>query len=275
MTSRFLLTALISTPLLVALEPRADDVSFRPENGSSLTKEYTIDLNIALGDITAYFDGQDLSESVPADFELLAELALSVTDEYVRTVEGIPHELIRTFDSMELYWEAADESGEAEDFGELEGKSVKFEWNEEDENYDVSYHESDGDEELLQGLGPDMDLRVLLPDGDVSEGDTWSIEADDLASVFFFGTNFEDMEMGDGENAAPRVGKRRHWQLIALVRDLEGQAACPAFRSLWPCRKQRLAKLDDLSSVQKNQKTNHAFGPCARTPRPPERTADH
>jgi hypothetical protein len=199
MISRHLLTAVLSTPLLLAVEPRADDVNFSPEDGSSLAKEYTIDLTLGVGDITAYVDGQDLSESIPADFELMAEFAMEVTDEYVETVEGVPHELIRTYDSMEFYWEADEESGDAEELAELEGKSVKFKWDEEDESYEITYHESEGDEDLLKGLGPDMDLRALLPDGDVSEGDTWTVEAKDLGTVFFFGSSFEELDMGDGD----------------------------------------------------------------------------
>ncbi|MCP3917482.1 MAG: hypothetical protein GY711_18210 [bacterium] len=201
MTSRFLFTALIATPLLLALQPRADAVHFQPEDGSSLAKEFSIEFTLSVGDITAFIDGQDLSEGIPADLELAAEAAMLVTDEYLETVDGVPHEFIRTYDSLELYWEADDDSGEVDEFSELEGKSVKFDWDEEDESYQVTFHESDGDEDLLQGLGADMDLRVLLPEGDVSEGDTWTVEATDLGAIFFFGSKLEDLEIGDEEDA--------------------------------------------------------------------------
>jgi len=224
MTSRHLLTTLLATPLLVALQPRGDNVAFHPEDGSSLSKEYGIDFTFSIGDITAYADGQDLSESVPADFELVGDTSMVVTDKYVETVGGRPLQLIRTFDSMEMYWEAMDDSGDAEEFSELEGKSVKFVWNEEDEAYDVSYHESEGDEELLQGLGVDMDLRALLPEGEVSEGDTWTVAARQLASVIFYGTNFEDLDMSlDDEDIGPLIESELLPQIENLMEGFSGE----------------------------------------------------
>ena len=224
MTSRKLLTVLLATPLLVALQPRGDNVAFHPEDGSSLSKDYGIEFTFSIGDITAYADGQDLSEGIPADFELLGDTSITVTDEYVETVNGKPLQLIRTFDSMEMYWEAMDESGDAEGFDELEGKSVKFVWNEEDETYEVSFHESEGDDELLEGLGVDMDLRALLPDGEVSEGDTWMVEARDLGSIIFFGTNFEDIDMSlDEDDIGPLIEAELLPQLETLMDGFSGE----------------------------------------------------
>ena len=218
MTSRHLLTALLATPLLLALEPRADNVSFHPEDGSSLAKDYGIEFTFVLGDITAYIDGQDLSESVPADFELVGDTSLTITDQYVETLDGKPLQLIRTFDSMEMYWEAMDESGDAEEFAELEGKSVKFEWNEDDEAYDVSFHESEGDEDLLEGLGIDMDLRALLPEDEVSQGDSWTVEARALGSIIFFGTDFENLDFSmDDDDVGPLIESELVPQLESLA----------------------------------------------------------
>ena len=72
---------------------------------------------------------------------------------------------------------------------ELEGKTVLFSWDDDEGEFTTAYHESEGDEELLEGLTEDMDFRALLPEGDVSVGDTWEIDPKALVSVLFPGGN--------------------------------------------------------------------------------------
>jgi hypothetical protein len=68
---------------------------------------------------------------------------------------------------------------------ELEGLTVVFTWDEDEGGYSVEFdEESDGDDELLDGLTEAMDLRGMLPDGEVSEGDTWDIEPSVLLEAF-------------------------------------------------------------------------------------------
>ena len=60
-----------------------------------------------------------------------------------------------------------------------------FAWDDEEEEYSVSFGEdAEGDEELLEGLSENLDLRDLLPPGEVSEEDSWEIEASALRDVF-------------------------------------------------------------------------------------------
>jgi hypothetical protein len=182
------LSALLAAPLLCALSPLADDVSFHPSDGSDVTRRYTVELDFELGDLSIVADGQDISEMVPTDqMNGAAQLAMKVTESFVRTADGKPLELIRSFEEMS--GEAGPEgSKEAiEDFDKLQGKRVRFVWNEDEGDYDVSFHESEGDEEDLEGLLPDMDLRALLPGKAVSPGDTWSVDARELSSVLLFG----------------------------------------------------------------------------------------
>jgi hypothetical protein len=190
------LPALALSPLLLALAPVASDVSFRPTDGSEVTRDYSIEVSFELGDLSVVVDGQDMSEMLPADFEGSAELMMKVTESFVRSAEGRPLELIRTYEELSGQAEAMGESQSMENVEELEGKSVRFEWNDDEGEYDVSFHESDGDSEALEGLTPDMDLRALLPGKEVDEGDVWTVDARDLASVLLFGNK---MEAGDDE----------------------------------------------------------------------------
>lgn len=209
--SRSTLSALLAAPLLCALPPLADDVSFHPSDGSDVTRRYSVDLDFEMGDLSITADGQDISEMVPTDqMNGGAKLAMKVTESFVRTVEGKPLELIRSFEEMS--GEAGPEGNKEaiEDFDKLQGKRVRFLWNEDEGDYDVSYHESEGDEEELEGLLPDMDLRALLPGKAVSAGDTWSVDARQLSSVLLFGNE-------------PKLGEDEMDQVVqsALVPQLE------------------------------------------------------
>ena len=89
----------------------------------------------------------------------------------------------------------------------LEGESVEFVWNEEEETHDVVLPDSSAlEDEDLEGLIEDMDFRGLLPDGEVDEGDEWEIDLLVMLSLFSPGgdtklipeTNEEMEDMGMG-----------------------------------------------------------------------------
>jgi len=202
MKSKLLAASLIAAPVLVGLKPIADDVAFHPADGSSASKEYKISASFSLGDLSATVDGQDMSESLPGEAEVTAELLMNVTDQYVSTVDGRPHELIRSYDGLSLEWETPDESGESDELADMEGKRVLFKWDPDSEIYDKSYYECDGDEEALDSVSPEMDLQALLPDGEVSEGDSWTVPASKLGPVLVFGAESSELNLDDDEFGA-------------------------------------------------------------------------
>jgi hypothetical protein len=97
---------------------------------------------------------------------------------------------------------------------ELEGLTVRFALGEDGE-YDVEFDESSkADEELLVDLWEDMDLRVLLPAGEVKPGDSWSLDESLLASLLAPGGNLKvvpeaagDDEMMMGGSAKPTIAE--------------------------------------------------------------------
>jgi len=191
MATRLPLSALAASPLLLALAPVAADVSFRPADDSRVSRTYAIDLEFELGDLSVVVDGQDVSEMLPADFQGTTELVMKVTDHFVRSAGGRPLELIRSYEEMSGETSAMGESQSMDGFDALEGKQVRFVWDEDEEDYEVSFHESEGDLADLEGLSPDADLLALLPGREVAEGDTWTVDARELGSVFLFGSKME------------------------------------------------------------------------------------
>lgn len=217
MNHRRALSLLFATPILLALAPRADVVTFHPDSGSSASKSYEITGNLSLGDFSMFVNGQDMSAMVPMeDVEVDFSMMMDVSDEYVSVEDGKMLELVRLYESIEGSWEAPDDSGEMDELDDLVGKKVRFAWNAEDEAYEIEFHEDEGDEELLEGLGIDMDFTGLLPSGDVSEGDEWSVPAKQLATALTLGSEFEDMAFDD---LASEAETEEEQMILGMVQD--------------------------------------------------------
>jgi hypothetical protein len=207
-----LLLSALTAPALLALARPADQVGFHPAEGLSVTRTYTSNTEMTLDDMEMTMNGQPLPMEIEMDMDMTMSQRVVVTDEFGALSGGRPARLVRSYDEltqqsdfsvqMEMMPEGGqDRSIEAE--SELEGKKVVFAWNEDDGAYDTSFDGGEGDTELLEGLEEDMDLRALLPAGEVAEGDTWSIEAKNLRDLLAFGgnlklkpTDMEDLDMG-------------------------------------------------------------------------------
>jgi hypothetical protein len=222
MRPKSLLFSLALVPLCLALAPRAEEVRFAPAEGSSLKKAFKIDLELELDELTMVANGADVSDGVPQDFMVTAELAMTVVDTYVELEEQKPLDLIRLYDSLSATWEGPDGAGEGEGLPELAGKRVRFQWEPDTETYAVSYHESEGSAEDLEGLGVDMDLRSVLPSEPVSAGDTWTIDPEKLVPLLFFGAELEGLSMDLGDDGSG-VGPLIESELLPQLKELLGE----------------------------------------------------
>ena len=173
-----------------AVAPTVGEVAFHPEEGSTLTKTFTVTTDMELEDLSAVVDGQDVgammgSMEVNVSFEMLAR----VTDTYHALAEARPSKLERSFDELQsniVFDVSTDFGGEEQEMplsSELEGTTVVFTWSEEDGEYEVAFADDEGDDELLEGLEEDMDLRALLPSSEVEVDDTWTVSLEDLTSL--------------------------------------------------------------------------------------------
>ena len=195
---------------LLAFSLRGDEVSFHPADGSSVSKELKFSSTFYLDDLSVVMDGQELPpEMLGGMMEegLLIDASGGVTDQYVSTKGGKVQTLLRTFDSLAL--EGGPESGaeSMDEFGGLEGETIKFAWDEESGEYVKSFHESEGDEDQLENLEVDMDMLELLPKGEVSEGDTWEVKGEGLAHVFLPGGMPASPDAGEGGPEAEEIGE--------------------------------------------------------------------
>lgn len=186
-------TATLSIPTialaLAAFLPAADEMRFAPEEGSSLTKTFVAESKMTSESFRITMDGREIPS------EMLGELELSIdssdtyefSDEYQKLGKGRPEKLQRKFETAEAKQTTSmkgmpgAEEGTSNDTVEervskLAGKTVLFTWNAEKDAFDKKFHESQGDDALLEKLQEDIDLRGFLPEKGVAEGDTWDIE---------------------------------------------------------------------------------------------------
>ncbi|MBM4369791.1 MAG: hypothetical protein FJ102_26510, partial [Deltaproteobacteria bacterium] len=110
---------------------------------------------------------------------------------------------------------------------ELEGKTVKFTWNDEEGAYDIAYAEDDGDEELLEKLIEDMDLRELLPKEEVAAGSTWSPEPSAIRGLIAPGGGLALVPKAEGGGMGGMdMGMNRAGDLAAMLNgEFEGKVA--------------------------------------------------
>lgn len=178
---------LLSLPLLGFIA-REDKVSFHPTEGASVEKELSLELTFYMDDMSVVMDGNEMP--IPPqglDQAVTVNAVMSVTDEYVKSKTNKILTLLRSYDELSLEAGLESESENVDKFADLEGSTIAFAWDEETGEYTKTYHDSDGEEELLENLDVDMDFLVLLPDDEVSEGDTWEASGETLATIFLPG----------------------------------------------------------------------------------------
>ncbi len=74
-----------------------------------------------------------------------------------------------------------------EETRELEGKTVLFAWNGEEELCEPKFEDESGYEALLPGLDEDTDLRAFPPGKPVAEGGSWTVSPGAFDAIFYPG----------------------------------------------------------------------------------------
>lgn len=172
----------IPTGLCLAFALPADRVAVAPEKGRELSKSFSVEVSLAVDDLVLLMGGNEMP--VPLDqMELDFSYSLDVLDAYKEVEEGRIKELVRYYESVGFSYESPEDSGE-ESLDELEGKTVRFSWNDEDSGYDRAFEDGDDEEDLLKALAAELEMRAMLPEDEVTSGDSWEVALADLASIF-------------------------------------------------------------------------------------------
>lgn len=202
---RIVLAALVaSLPALHAFQPRFDSVTFAPEAGTTVDKELSLEATFYLEDVNMVLNGSEMPPEMMGeamDEGLVMSASVEVSDEYVSSRGGKHIELLRAFTGMALEMGTESDTETVDEFAEIEDFVVRFKWDADEEEYVVSYEDGSGDEEMLEGLSPDMDFLALLPEGEVDRDDTWEVSDVESLTTLFFPGGLALPSPGDEEGA--------------------------------------------------------------------------
>ena len=193
---------LLATPIATAAV-LADGVSFAVEEGTELTRTFEARGEYELKSAALILDGERVRESEDVEMTIDSLERIVVTDELDEIEDGRPTDLTRTF--VELVQESTDatedEEYESSSSSDLEGLSVRFLWDEDDESYYAEAVDDDDDleDDVLAWLAGDMDFLEYLPDGEVSEGDEWDLDASAYLAIMWPGGLLGFYDDGDVE----------------------------------------------------------------------------
>jgi hypothetical protein len=224
-TNRLFLPALLLSPTVLASPLAETTISFTVSEGATNTKTYKGTVELTLDSLDMTMNGQAPPMMPEMDMSVTSNTEIVVSDEYLAMRESAPGKLKRSFDTlsahtdmhMEIDMMGTTNSTDTpmESASELEAKAVVFAWNEEEGEYQAAFPEEGGDDELLEGLEEDMDLREFLPAGPVEEGAEWSIPPSAIARILAPGGNLklvpEEMDMDSPMGMNSNMGSMSDW----------------------------------------------------------------
>jgi hypothetical protein len=172
---------------LIVATPATEELVFAVEEDTELVRTVETSISLELDEMSMTFGG----EEVPPDhFEGLEETiayeeTLVVRDRFGPPGDGRPQSLVRTYEELGgvQTFETAEQEAERPQSSELEGLAVRFTWDEDEQVYERSFEDDEGDDELLEPLLEDMDMRAFLPEDDVDEGDSWELAPEVFRNV--------------------------------------------------------------------------------------------
>jgi len=224
---RVLVPFVLLAPFGLAGEWRAQNPRFRPEAGTRLSKTLEMQGELDLEDSTMEVDGVDRSEMF-GQLEIVMRVgqSITVTDQYEQVADGRVTRLKRSFDELGgttrisgSHPVAGPIEEELDMASELEGKSVVFTWDKDEEAYVAAFAEEGADEDLLEDLREDLDLSGFLPTAEVAEGESWNVEPEVVRSLLAPGGDLKLRPDGP----AGQFGSSSQFSQNDLIGELDGK----------------------------------------------------
>jgi hypothetical protein len=186
---RFCISALILLALGAGERGEAERIVLRSEPDTELARAYLEQTSWTLETVEVLMNGSPVLDDVP-EVTVESERRVLVSDEVLAGEQGRTLELRRSYEEIASHSRLRLETDETEIElhvrcgGALEGDSVEFEWDAEEEEYARSFGErASADSELLDGLEAELDLTELLPAQAVEIDDEWEIDAEMLSRL--------------------------------------------------------------------------------------------
>ncbi|MDZ4772527.1 MAG: hypothetical protein SGI72_05275 [Planctomycetota bacterium] len=185
---------------------------FAPAAATTLKKHITNENKSRTTKVEFTVDGEAQGEA-PEGFELTFEGNddFLIVDEYVKSADGRPTELKRTFEELSTKnlqgnGNSEDEPQEIIKESELTSKVVVFKWDDKKDEYTTAFDDGKGDDELLADLDADLDFLGFLPGKDVKEGDEWEVDGSKARLILYPGGDLK-LEAKDKDDTGKEINK--------------------------------------------------------------------
>lgn len=188
--------------LSAALLAPQEELRFAPVAGQTVAITYEREGNLELTDMAFSIDGAEHGGMPQPELSLEIRERSVFLDRYEAVADGRVTRLVRGYEELSarrvesITADDGSESNESEAESELEGRSVVFRWDEDEQAYAPAFEDGEGDADLLEGLRARLDLHELLPDEPVEEGDAWAVPAGALGLVLAPGGDLKLMVEG-------------------------------------------------------------------------------
>ncbi|HED64607.1 MAG TPA: hypothetical protein ENJ09_03525 [Planctomycetes bacterium] len=180
---------ILSLAALFLVTPLAETIAYDLQGGETLLRTFEAHATYERSGIEIEVDGEELPDVEAPDLTMDSLERVVVRDEIGEAEGGQPTDFRRTFEELvqETSYESEDEEAEFVSGSDLEGITVRFLWDDEDETYyaELTDEDDDVDADTLEWLTADMDLAGFLPEGEVEEGESWDIDARPYLSLMW------------------------------------------------------------------------------------------
>jgi hypothetical protein len=195
---------LLALGLASFLLPR-DGVAFGPAEGLKLTKTFEGHLEFEIDEMRMLMNGEEQDSPMDENPAGTADYTIIVNDHFQAVADGRPTNLLRSFVEISGSSESSDGDSEEGSMEELEGSTVRFAWDDDAGHYAVTFEEGDGEKDALAFLSPDMDYRVLLPQGEVAVDDEWLVPSAEILRVMLPGSDLRAAAEAGAEVAGEAI----------------------------------------------------------------------
>ncbi len=233
-----LVLSLGSTPLYAG-DTGSHELASSPEVGVRLRREISTHYVLVAETMRTVVDGEEsLSQRL---FDIDCTQNLTVVDEVLEKEGATPTRFRRDYlkadfevDSKRSLGGSQSKDRHFQGKGSVQGKGVVFTWLPEEKEFGRYYDKTEGIEEVLPGLTPDLTIGSIVPAGKVEPGATWDLAPHVLLDLFANGgdtdfglkgqvghTMLRTMRMGLGLNIEQVFGGKEEGTVKAFLMGTE------------------------------------------------------
>ena len=188
----------MKAPILISLAlflGSSHDLSVKHEKGQVRRTSFTSEEQRSLSEMSSTMNGEEQGGMDDMQHEQSYGASGVFVDRTVESVDSKRKVFDREYEELGLemtvqitppFGESVDEEASGE--SDLEGETVRFTWDADDEEFDPAFPEGeDGDEDLLDGLSAEFPWASYLPEGGVEAEDEWDIAPEVLIQTIELG----------------------------------------------------------------------------------------